>query len=207
MGLWLVVMAAVMVFLVVAAVAALAITGRLGPMIRALLAAEPKPRHDVPYRLVEGVLTPGERAFHGPLREAVVLLAAEHNRPEPLVLAKLRLGDVLRIDGAETQGNGSRATAARNRINQKHIDFVICNPATTRPVLAIELDDRSHDRADRRDRDGFVDEALAAAKLPLLRVKAAARYDPRAIAQAMGDKLGVRREAVGAGDAGRMTSA
>ena len=45
------------------------------------------------------------------------------------------------------------------------------------PVALIELDDRTHQRRDRRDRDLFLNEALAAAGVPILRVPAAASYD------------------------------
>jgi hypothetical protein len=51
----------------------------------------------------------------------------------------------------------------------KHIDFLVCRADTTEPVLAVELDDRSHGRAGRVDRDAFLDGCLAAAGIPLLR--------------------------------------
>lgn len=41
------------------------------------------------------------------------------------------------------------------------------------PVLAIELDEKSHQRKDRKDRDAFVDQVFQAAALPLLHVPAA----------------------------------
>ncbi len=44
-------------------------------------------------------------------------------------------------------------------------------------VLAIELDDRSHQRPDRVERDRFLNQALSAAGLPLLRVAVAEHYD------------------------------
>ena len=39
-----------------------------------------------------------------------------------------------------------------HRINAKHVDFVLCCPATLRPLLVVELDDASHGRADRQER-------------------------------------------------------
>lgn len=38
-------------------------------------------------------------------------------------------------------------------IAQKHIDFLICRKDTLSPVLGIELDDGSHQKADRKKRD------------------------------------------------------
>lgn len=64
-----------------------------------------------------------------------------------------------------------------NKIDRKTIDFVLCDPHTLAPQLAIELDDRTHQQANRKDRDAFVEEALAAAGFPLLRVPQRAKYD------------------------------
>jgi len=44
------------------------------------------------------------------------------------------------------------------------------------PRLAIELDDRSHQQADREERDAFVDEVFRAAGLPLVHIPAAKGY-------------------------------
>lgn len=71
--------------------------------------------------------------------------------------------------------------AFNNRINQKRVDFVIVDTQTLRPVLAIELDDRSHQRADRQDRDAFVEELFQKAGISLIRVRTAGSYDPLAI--------------------------
>jgi Protein of unknown function (DUF2726) len=36
-----------------------------------------------------------------------------------------------------------------------HVDFVLADASTPAPVLVIELDDRSHDRAEAKERDAF----------------------------------------------------
>jgi hypothetical protein len=51
-----------------------------------------------------------------------------------------------------------------------------------KPLLGVELDDASHARRDRQDRDQFVDQVFEAAGLPLLRVRAAAGYSPQNVA-------------------------
>ena len=82
-----------------------------------------------------------------------------------IVLVKVRLADLFDVkDGLE---RGPRQTAL-NRITRKHLDFVVCNRAACVPVLAIELDDASHSRADRQTRDLFVDGLCRAAGLPLV---------------------------------------
>ena len=45
------------------------------------------------------------------------------------------------------------------KVQSKHVDFVVCD-AKLSARLVIELDDSTHDRADRRRRDRFVDEVL-----------------------------------------------
>lgn len=58
------------------------------------------------------------------------------------------------------------------------MDFVLCDPETSRPIIAIELDDPSHARPDRIERDEMIDKAFKDAELPLLHIRAAYRYDP-----------------------------
>jgi len=66
----------------------------------------------------------------------------------------------------------------RNKIDRKHVDFLLCDPATMKPRCGVELDDSSHARRDRQDRDEFVDQVFAVAGLPLVRVPAQAAYNP-----------------------------
>ncbi len=128
-------------------------------------------------RLQGALLTPAELNFFPVLRE----VASQRFG----VLAKVRLGDILTVPG-----QGSKPTTARNRIQQKHVDFLLVDPLTTRPVLVIELDDASHERQDRRERDSFLNRACAAAGVPVLHVKARHAYAPAELARAVEDKLG-----------------
>jgi hypothetical protein len=77
----------------------------------------------------------------------------------------------------------------RNRISQKHLDFLCCDRETFRPVLGIELDDSSHQRAARIERDAFVDAVFASAGLPLLRLPARQSYSSGQIAAAIDEAL------------------
>lgn len=65
-----------------------------------------------------------------------------------------------------------------NKIDRKQVDFVLCDPKTLKPVFVIELDDSSHNRPDRKERDAFVEGVLAHAKIPLVRVPVRSSYDP-----------------------------
>jgi hypothetical protein len=62
-----------------------------------------------------------------------------------------------------------------NKTDRKRVDFVLCEPKQLRVILAIELDDASHGRDDRKERDGLVENILKKAGVPLLRQKC----DPR----------------------------
>jgi len=88
-----------------------------------------------------------------------------------VIFAKVRLADIFFV--TRRQENFSYF----NRIAQRHVDFLLCDPATLKPLLGIELDDASHQRPRRRERDAFVDEVFRAAALPLLRFPAQSGYN------------------------------
>lgn len=60
---------------------------------------------------------------------------------------------------------------AFSHINGKSVDYVLCNKANLKPTYAIELDDYTHDRPDRRVRDSEVERIFEAANLPLVRFR------------------------------------
>ncbi len=109
------------------------------------------------------LLTPAEQAFHAVLEPLV--------RNSCAISTKVRLADLFSV----IPGRGQQA--AFNKISRKHIDFVLTEPTTSRILCAIELDDSSHNRADRIGRDDFVNELFAANNLPLLRVPFAWTYN------------------------------
>jgi hypothetical protein len=61
-------------------------------------------------------------------------------------------------------------TAAFNKISRKRIDFLICDGLTVKPLFGIELDDKSHEKLDRIERDIFVEKIFENSGLPLLRI-------------------------------------
>ena len=121
-------------------------------------------RNLYPYARREALFTPAERSFLSVLEQSV---GAEYR-----IMGKVRLGDIVAVERRFT-GNQQ---AARNKINQKHVDFVLCAPQTLAIVLVVELDDRSHERPDRRERDIFVDGALGAAGIPIAHIPAQRHY-------------------------------
>jgi very-short-patch-repair endonuclease len=121
----------------------------------------------LPYFSREFLLSRGESVFYHALRRAL---------PGQLMICpKVRLSDVINCSA-----EGWKAGFG-GRISQKHVDFVLADPDTTAIALVIELDDRTHQKRDRFERDTFVDRALAAAGVPILRITCAASYDVKAL--------------------------
>lgn len=121
----------------------------------------------VKYNTRYGLLTKAERSFYGVLESVV---------PDDLVImSKVRIADVL-VACKTLHTNDKRRLFAK--ISSKHFDFVLCNKADLSFVAAIELDDSSHQRKDRIERDKFVDMACASAGFPLYHCKAKYAYQP-----------------------------
>jgi hypothetical protein len=138
--------------------------GCLGQVLALLLGRRAGAAAEMPFRRVQTLLTPAERSFYGVLMQAVAGRAV-------IVAMKVRL-----VDLVEVKKGVEKWQSWKNKIISKHVDFVICRADTTEPILAIELDDKSHARAGRVERDKFLDECLAAAGLPLVRIAAARAY-------------------------------
>jgi hypothetical protein len=153
-----------LLWIVVAAVVILAIAAALFPRGRSSGKTASLPYEKQPY-----LLSRAERAFYEVLHRAVA--------PNLVVFPKVRLADVVKVRKG-TEGWQSH----HNRISAKHIDFVVCTCDTLSPALVVELDDSSHERADRQERDALVDSVLASAGLPVLHVPARSQYNPAEIA-------------------------
>lgn len=61
------------------------------------------------------------------------------------------------------------------KISQKHVDFLICDK-NLKPLMAIELDDSSHELEQARKNDEFKNELYKELNFPLVRVRAAQYY-------------------------------
>ncbi len=75
------------------------------------------------------------------------------------------MADILKVIPESNNQQGYR-----NKIEKKHVDFVLCEKKRLNYIAAIELDDSSHKRKDRVKRDKFVNNAFREAKLPLIRI-------------------------------------
>lgn len=106
------------------------------------------------------LLTEAEQLFYKVLGDAVSGRFA--------IMLMVRLADVIQV-----KGEPSDRSALQGKIDSKHLDFVLCDHGSLAPRLAIELDDTAHEP------DRFVDAGLAAAGLPLLRIRASGQYDAK----------------------------
>lgn len=98
--------------------------------------------------------------------------------PECMVLAQIQLSQVVGVK------KGYNFHEWSNRINRMSLDFLVCLKDST-IVAAIELDDKTHERASRLDADAKKQRALSAAGVALVRWNVSALPDETAIRQAL----------------------
>jgi very-short-patch-repair endonuclease len=120
---------------------------------------------DYPYEREANFLSAAERSFLGVLDRVT--------GEDTHIFAKVRLADVLRV----RRGLGPRdRQKAFNRVQSKHVDFVVCDASDLSIQFVVELDDSSHMQTRRQKRDAFVNQAFAAAGIPLFRFPAKRTY-------------------------------
>ena len=81
------------------------------------------------------------------------------------ITAKIRLADLIEVDTEQTREFGRFFS----RISSKHIDFGLVNPENMEVKFLIELDDSSHNRPDRMERDDFINKVCKKTGYVLIR--------------------------------------
>jgi hypothetical protein len=123
------------------------------------------PKAEHPYSKRTHLFSAAERSFLGVLEQAT--------KDEFRVFGKVRIADVIEpIRGLDK----STWQSAFNRVSAKHFDFILCSPADLSVLLAVELNDKTHKRTGRKQRDYFVLSACESAGLPLLNIDARRGY-------------------------------
>ena len=120
---------------------------------------------EFPYRMRDDFLTEAEFAFYVTLSSYI--------GDDIVICPKVNLGDLF-----FAVGDKSRRLSFTNKINRKHVDFLLCDAESMQPLCGVELDDSSHLREDRMERDIFVDGVYEAAGLPLVHVPLQKGYTP-----------------------------
>lgn len=109
------------------------------------------------------------------IKKSFLLTRAEHDFFSVLervvgnryyVFPQLTLDKIVLLDG-----KGSLKGGYRNKINKKSADFVLFDKQDISPVLVIELDDHTHQRPERQERDGFVNRLLNHCGIPILHIR------------------------------------
>jgi hypothetical protein len=133
----------------------------------------------LPYFLRDDFISPAEASFYHVLQNLV--------QGKQIIFPKVGLGGLFYVSQPD------KNFAFINKINRKHVDFLLCDPNTLKPTLAIELDDSSHSRPSRASRDDFVDEVFATANLPLVRIPAQMTYNTQELALLLKDAFTQKR--------------
>jgi hypothetical protein len=121
-----------------------------------------------PYRVRDDFLSRAEASFYHVLKSMM--------GERLLIFPKVSLAEIFFV--SQNQDYQSY----QNKIDRKRVDFLLCDPKTLKPVLAIELDDASHQRPDRQERDEFVEKVFADARLPLARIPVRPAYNTQELA-------------------------
>ncbi len=122
-----------------------------------------KTSQSLPYRVRDDFLSPAEASFF----RVLVHACGEQYR----VFPKVRLSDVLFV-----KKGSDDYVKFRNKINQRHLDFLLCDSKTLRPAIGLELDDSSHNRPERKNSDDFLNRAFGSAGMTLVRIPVAKAY-------------------------------
>jgi len=118
-------------------------------------------KEKLPYKLNESLLTKRELKFFIVLKNVL-------DETDFVIAIKPRIADFVSVDKKKLKKKSYMTYF--NKIKSKHVDFLICEPTYMKPILAIELDDKSHERKDRIQRDSFVDEVYETAGLEILHI-------------------------------------
>lgn len=106
------------------------------------------------------MLTDNEQKFY----QTVRLIAEKYNFT---VLSKVRLADIAKVN--PTLDN-TEWWSKFGKVKSKHIDFALAKKENLDIVLVIELDDSTHSKSDRIERDAFVDSVFREIGIPILHV-------------------------------------
>jgi ssDNA-binding Zn-finger/Zn-ribbon topoisomerase 1 len=133
----------------------------------------------LPYKVSDSLLTDAEASFYHSLRLYV--------GDRAVICPKVGLKDIFFIG----KGAGKDYMRYYGKISQKHVDFLLCDPVSMKPLCGVELDDISHTQKKRQERDLFVEKVYREANLKLIRVSAKSGYTQTEIETALTGVLNI----------------
>jgi len=122
----------------------------------------------LPYRLREQFMSTPELALLRTLREMV--------ETRYIICPKVALNDIFYIV------RPNENVHFFNKIFRKHVDFLLCDPNSLKPVIGVELV-KPVARNETRDADQFMENLFISAGLPLVHVPSSERYAQHVVAQ------------------------
>ena len=144
----------------------------LGPVNKPSPPAEargPRPI-DEAYSLRTSLLSENEMSFYRQLR---IVVGEKY-----VIFAKVRLADIFAV--AKTSSY-SQHLSDSNRIDTRHVDFVVCEAETLKPTFVVEVDDQTHNTPKRQKIDAFKNDLFSIYGLKLIRFPAKWEYSSEAI--------------------------
>src|SRR5215831_11120601 len=122
----------------------------------------------LPYRLRENFMSTPELALLRTLQEMV--------EGRYVICPKVSLNDIFYIV------RPNENVHFFNKFFRKHVDFLLCDPKTFRPVIGIELV-KPVAKSETREADQFMEDLFLSAGLPLVHVPSSERYVQRDVAE------------------------
>ncbi|MHB8127321.1 MAG: DUF2726 domain-containing protein [Desulfitobacteriaceae bacterium] len=123
-----------------------------------------KENEKLPYKVKDDFLTDTERSFYHSLKLCV--------GDKAVICPKVGLKDIFFVD----KGVGKDYMKYFGKIAQKHVDFLLCDPGTMKPICGVELDDISHTNKKSHARDLFVEKVYNDANFELIRLSSKYTY-------------------------------
>lgn len=139
------------------------------------------PSKDSPYVVKVSMLSDNERRFHHRLDEAIASKPIRISRQVSLQA----IFDVIPT---------SHEQSYKNKIDKKILDFLLEDAKTYKALVGIELDDSSHNRPERQERDVFVNDLFKNAGIPLLRFAVQSDYDVIELARKIDHAIQARQQ-------------
>src|SRR5690606_12101418 len=93
--------------------------------------------------------------FFSRTEQALYLELRKQLRDTYAIFSKVRIPDFIDVD-VDKYRDKSRWQSHWNRIKAKHVDFLLCDPVSLKPLIAIEVNGKSHDTEKMVARDEFV---------------------------------------------------
>jgi ssDNA-binding Zn-finger/Zn-ribbon topoisomerase 1 len=127
----------------------------------------------LPYRVGDSILTKSEMNFYHSLKLNV--------GDKAIICPKVGLKDLFYVSKSARK----EYMKYFGKIAQKHVDFVLCDPASMKPICGIELDDESHTSKKSYARDLFVEKVYKDADFYLVRLSSKSGYSQNEITEAL----------------------